>query len=460
MPNETKEEERIIQHKLYDYTVSAFELIHPDLPEVVPLPSGCIENFYILKDYENAYFPIFRISFTLNPRLYEFIVFNKIDIKFRIRLQCNTKNFDGEEEFTEDIFNDMFVPIIEDNQPFYDDSIYTQTVEQLKTNPEKLTGIDLAEDNFNADSKKHVEFYLYKISDLINSKNVVNAIYSSGNMINVLVSLLSENGFNKIMMSPCDNEGSFNQVIIPVMNLINVFNYLEKNYGLYASGTLKFFDYRCTYILNKSGHPNCYEPDEYKKTIFSIHETKYGESRMSGTGSEDKNKEYHIFPDPSRVTTKNLSMLNDHIDGNNMLMINAGDSSVNTAGGTGQQIGGGVTRVTQNNNSNSYLAKQYINTVADNNSVLSLVLTDAYEKALTPNKEFIFNFNDTRLKSGFSGYYRVKETNHYFKKNGPTFALTTIMTFAKKEDITQAEKDAIDKIVIPDKPVKKPNEEK
>jgi hypothetical protein len=31
-------------------------------------------------------------------------------------------------------------------------------------------------------------------------------------------------------------------------------------------------------------------------------------------------------------------------------------------------------------------------------------------------------------------------------------------TFIKKEDITQAEKDAIDKIIIPDKPVKKPSE--
>ena len=458
MAEEKKEEERIILHKLYTYKIGAFDLIHPDLPEVVPLPPGCIETFSILKDFEKGYYPMFKVSCTINPRLYEFIVFNKFSIKFRIRLQCITNDFEGKPEFEEDEFNDIFVPLIGDEQPFFDASIYDKTVEQLRTNPEKLTGIDLSEDNFNADSRKAVDLYFYKMDDLINSKNVVNEIFSGNNMVNILVSLLSANGFNKILMSPCDNDGSFNQVIIKPMNLIEVPNYLEDNYGIYASGAIKFFDYRCVYLLNKSGHPQCYEPNEYKKTIFSINETKFGEAKMSGTGAEDKNKEYHIFPDPSRVSTGNNSIFNDHINGNNMLMINAGSSSVSTVGGTGKQYGSGVTKVTQNNNSNAYLGKQHMNNIADNNGILKILLSDFYTKAVTPNKEFIFNFNDYRLRSGYSGYYRMTESNFHFKKSGNVFLVTGDFTFIKKEDITQAEKDAIDKIIIPDKPVKKPSE--
>ena len=91
-------------------------------------------------------------------------------------------------------------------------------------------------------------------------------------------------------------------------------------------------------------------------------------------------------------------------------------------------------------------------------TILKILLSDFYTKAVTPNKEFIFNFNDYRLRSGYSGYYRMTESNFHFKKSGNVFLVTGDFTFIKKEDITQAEKDAIDKIIIPDKPVKKPSE--
>lgn len=444
-------ETAVLVHKLYRYHVEAFELIFPDLTNPVKLEPGSITQMSIEKDYDHGCYPLFRIWTAINPRLKEYIMFNKNEVQFRIRLQCDIVNVTtGLTESSEDVFNAMFIPIIGEASPFYDNAVYEATAQKVtEMSDSGSTANDLAGNNPTGDARETVEYYLYAENDLIGSKAIVNNVYSGNNLASILVSLLSENGFDAILMSPSDNDGDFDQVIVPPMNLLNVFKYFSDTYGLHSGGTTRFFDYRCIYILNKTGHPNCVEEGEYPKTIFTVQQTKDSESLLAGTLACDLNKEYHIYPDPHKVKVMNFSAYNDHINGNNLTMINPTDNTSATIGGTGDQRGDGVTRIANNNNGNDFAKTDYANAVSENNKKIRVVMNDVYFWALTPNKEHIWNWMDSRISADYSGYYRPLNTNFFFAKKGDTLSLTVTAEYTKKDDITAAEKAAIDKEVTP-----------
>jgi hypothetical protein len=446
-----KEDEPVLVHKMYKYHVEAFELMFPDLSKPVKLEPGSISHMHIDKNFDDNVFPIFSIDCAMNPKLKEYIMFRKNEVQIRIRLQCDTINTsDGSKESSEDVFNQIFIPIIGDAMPFIDDELYNSTAEVIRTMSDSgATANDLAGDNMGADQRQSVTFYLYIERDLINGKNVINDVYSGDNLSSIMVSILADNGFDAILMSPPENDSDFNQVVIPPMNLLNVFEYLTTTYGLYATGVTSFFDYRCIYILNRSGHPNCVEKEEYPTTIFSIQDTKESESTVNGTWICDKKKEYHIYPDPHKMSVDNVSVYANHIYGNNMTLINSQSNSSATVGGTGDQRGAGVTRVENNNNSNDYSKANFANSVSENNLKIKVSILDPFMWALTPNKEFIFNWVNSRLASEYSGYYRPTRTDFFFTKNGDDLSLAVNCYFVKKEDISQEIKDAIDKEVKP-----------
>lgn len=445
------EQKPVLVHKLYRYHVEAFELLFSNLPNPLKLEPGSITSIGLEKDFDKNFYPLFRLSCAMSPRLKEYIMLNKNDVQFRIRLQCDiTDTATGVAESSEDVFNMLFVPIIGEASPLYDSSLYDLTAEKVQELSESgATANDLRGDNLTGENRETVDYYLYLSKDLINSKAVINNVYGGNNLMSILVSLLSENGFDAILMSPSDNQGDFDQVIVPPMNLINVFKYFSETYGLHSTGTTAFFDYRCIYILNKSGHPNCVEEGEYPKTIYTVHESKNSESHLAGTLTCDKNKEYHIYPDPHRIKVSNFSVYNDHIGGNTLKLINSQNNSSATIGSED-----GITRISNNNNANDYAKTEYANTVSENNKRMRVVMTDVYFWALTPNKEHLWNWMDPRLSAEYSGYYRPLSTNFWFAKNGDGLTLTVTAEYVKKEDLSEAEKAAIDEEV---KPVNNPS---
>lgn len=437
-------------HHMYKYQVTSFQMIFEGIEKPVEIDPGCITFMYIEKNYDEGFYPLCIIRTVINPRLREYVIFNKTTVKFRLRLQCITMNSNGVTEGTDDIFNTIFIPIIKDEDPFYDEAVYNKTAEQIANLAAAgANAQDLGTDNMTADQREDVEYLIWVEKDLNNSKNLVNDCYSGANLTTVVVDMLNHNGFDAMLISPPDNSSAIDTILVPPMNLLNVFKYLSDTYGMHSTGTTAFFDYRCVYVLNKSGHPNCVEKGEYPKTIFTIHTTDMSEHYMPGTLEQSKKKEYHMFPDPHAVKINNASVFNDQINGNSLKMINSKKNSSATISGTGDQRGSGNTRVENNNDDNDYSKVQYANSVSEMNKPLKMTIMDNFMWALTPNKEFIINWEDTRVAPVYNGYYRIKICQYMLAKNGDWMTLTTRLDMVKKEDISAAEKAAIDKEVVP-----------
>ena len=451
MPEESQSAPLV--HKIYRYRIASFKLIVPDFDGPIDMVPGSINMAHLECDYDNNIYPIFSITCVTNPKLKEYISMRRTEVKFHINLKCetyDTHSSDVMPESSEDVFNAMFIPMITDDVPFVDAAIYNQTTEQLRTIARNGGSVDdLGGHNMMGDHRTNVTYYFYVEKDLNNSKNVVNQIFANTNIPTIVAKLMADNGFDKILMSPVDNAEPISQCIIQPQNLLNLFSYLSDYYGMHATGTITFFDYRCVYILNKSGHPNALEEEEYPVTIFSIQETKYSESNLAGTLTCAEKKEYHIYPDPHRVTVSNPSAVNDHISGNNVTMINSQLNGKAHVEGAGNQRGTGNTRVGNNTNANSYNTTQYANQIQEGNVNCKMTLFDPYMWALTPNKENIIHWVGSSVDESFSGYYRITKADYVFSRNGEKLNLTANLNMVKKEDISAAMAQAIDQEVNP-----------
>lgn len=449
----TENEPQLIHH-LYRYRVSKFEMIAPGIENPVDMNPASISMMRIEKDYDNWFYPLFSLTIVINPKIREFISMNRSTVKFHFALKCETYKTSGknsnstEPESVETEFDTFFIPIITSNVPFSDNAIYNNTVKELNriaANKENINNFGGA--NMSADNRETVTYYLWVESDLNNSKNIVNEVYSNADIPTICTDLLSQNGFNSILMSPSDNKEPISQCIIQPQNLLNVFSYLSDIYGMHKYGTTTYFDYRCVYILNKTGHPDCCEKGEYPITIFSVQKTIKTESWLSGTLVCDEKKEYHIFPDPHRVSMESPGSINDQIYGNNLTTINAKSNSTMNIGGTGIQTGSGNTNVHELNSGNPNALTMYANTVQEGNCEIKITVFDIYMRALTPNKEFIIHWLDSNVKRDYSGYYRLKKADYLFNRNGDQLTLTANLDMVKKDDISDAAKQAIEKRV-------------
>lgn len=442
MPETNSSEQKPVEvHRIYKYHLEKFEMLVPEFDGPIDMVPGSVSMLYIDKRYDDAMYPLFSITMSINPKIREFIAMRKDDISFRIRLQCdiyNTQSSSIMPESSEDVFNTIFIPVIDDNVPFWNAQLYNETVERLKQIASSGGTIeDLGGANITADHRDVHTYYFYVERDLYRSKDLINDVYNGANLPTICADMLGKHGFDAVLISPADNGDGISQCIIPPMSLLNLFSYLTENYGLHVTGTTTFFDYRCVYILNKSGHPKCVEEGEYPVTIFDVRKTSEPEHFRPGTISIDELKEYHIDPDPKDIVMRNPSATNDHITGNNLIMINSKENSSAKIQGTGKQRGAGNTRVDNNVNYNDYNKTNYANTVSEENLKVMLTLYDVFMWALTPNKEFIMNIMTDEIDPSYNGYYRPTRTQFIFNKDGEGLCLQANMFMVKKEDISK-----------------------
>ena len=449
----SSEQKPVEIHRLYKYHLQNFEMLAPDFDGPIDMVPGSVQMLYIDKNYDEAIYPLFCVTMAINPKIREYIAMRKNEISFLIRLQCdifdsNSASIDPES--SEDVFNTIFIPVIDDNVPFWNAQLYNETDAALKQIASNGGSVDdLGGANMTADHKEIHTYYFYVERDLYNSKDLINDVYNGANLPTICADMLGKHGFDGVLMSPADNPDAISQCIIPPMSLLNLFGYLTENYGLHVTGTTTFFDYRCVYILNKSGHPNCVEEGEYPVTIFDVHGTHEAEHYLPGTITIDELKEYHIDPDPKNIIMKDPSALNDHLSGNNLIMINSKENSSSKIQGTGRQRGAGNTRVGNNTNYNDYNKTEYANKVSEQNLSVMFTLYDVFMWALTPNKEFIVNIMTDEIKEEYNGYYRPTRTQFIFNKDGESLALQANHFMVKKEDISKQVEESKDVEVAP-----------
>lgn len=438
------------------FKVETFNLKTPDLEEPIELAPECINRIVIIQDFDNNIQPIFKVDAVLPPLVINFILSNKMNVSINLRLQ-EIDYINAEEQFnlngdwktngTLDICNDDFILFSADGTKVPNLSDYQKVAETItgQSQPDLINQVKTAGYNMSNYTQEY-PLFLWKESDLYNLRKVVNAVYGGVTLGDAAASVLSDNGFQRVIMAPPDNGGTIDQLIIPPMYMMNVFEFLQTQYGMYSTDVNFFSDIYRTYVIDRSGEAKAYEDGEYTKTIFSIVKSTNELAQSEGTATLDEKFEFHNITDINKVNVRSLSEINDILSGNNGMFIDSNNNNVTSVNGAGSQRGSGLTNITIDQEGTQYNKQKMANMINEMNLGLQVNdYTDYNYTAFTPNKAFIFSFKDKEYYE-YNGYYRLTRAIHVLDRlsSGDQMSITGRFDFVRKKELTEDERATIE----------------
>ena len=435
MAASAKGSNQVVNYK-HKYSVKTYQVLIPG-EDPVNMPTSVINKIIITKLYDECIHPIMEIHTLLPPKLHDKIIKNKTEAKIRLRVQVEAYDAKQQKVSTDDYINDQFCIYTEDDAGFKDEPAYDDANKQN------------GKSNYNvADYNAEYVLSLWSQTDLDAMRQVVNAVYSKCTLSTALGKIYGQAGIRKILISPMDNQNSYAELRLPPMNLMNVVDYMEKVYGTYYNGTTQFMDYRCLYIMSKNGVCDAYEKGEYKRTIFIVPKANKQETMKAGTAKDSRNKLFYIFLEPDNIGSSSPSATDDAIEGNNLRIVDSKNNETMQVEGAGNQRGSGNQRVITDNFANDYNKSTALTDINEKNKQMTIQVQDFNVEALSPNKEFLIIFEDSKHEQN-NGFYRMINTVETYSKKGSELDAVGQLTLAYKAPLSGDEARSILATVIP-----------
>ena len=446
------------RYKVMTFTINTKDEAFKEQKYLIPLNPSCVKRMFILQDFDQFLQPVFQLDVVLPPAVVDYIYQHRDEIRFLLRIDeidfisavSNQSLGSGEdyvENGSETIVNDYFVTFTPDSMKTPNLGEYVEVSDVLAGNTDASdSGAIVKAGQNSANYTMEYTFFLWKEHDVYTLRKQVNAVYSSANIADVSSSMLSDNGFEHVLIAKPTNQQTYGQLLIPPMSMMNVFRFLQNQYGMYSTDVLFFNDIWRVYVIDKSGECLAHEDNEFTKNIISFVNTGSEHAQDSGTSKIVEKKEHHTKLDIRKLSMRSLSSINDVIQGNTNMYIDSRNNEVTTVGGAGEQRGKGCVNVTVDHEGNSYTKTRQANSIAE--LELNTKITDVRDYdyfAFSPNKSFILNFKDKDFYV-YNGYYRLMKATHIFTRegNGDQMAIVGIFELTRKKPLSEEERKSID----------------
>lgn len=354
----------------------------------------------------------------MKDQLYDKI--NKENEQIKFRLKINKYVYDSSDNFInyKSFCNDVFIC-------FSDKKIVINDEDSVKTK-ENVESNDIPSNRAN-----NRNFYLFK-EDVIKCKETMNLSVTSATLSDLVIYMFNQCGIDKLLMSRLDNDSEVKNMLIPTGNLIECFNYLNEMKGFYNKGLLLYFDLDNAYFIDNSSKCTAWRRNEVRMTHMHISNQKNASSQLTGMFTNKDRKSYHIFANTDRIEITNQNILNDQIRGNNITIINNKSNNVNDIKTDTTQIGKANKNVVVIKENNKYMVNEIKERLKENECVLSIAFLGIDLDCLTPNKEFLLTYEDSKLNKKYGGGYRISKYTAAFKKDGDELVGSVECLFKKQ----------------------------
>lgn len=404
----------------YKYVITSVKIQIPEMA-TIDVPSGCINNFLIEKDFETDMYPIFHLNLKLTQKNIYDILENKTTVRFFIHLQSYGYSVGENSEFRylETVFNESFGIYIDDNSAQIDKVAY-ETNLALNGGNTSMT-----------DMRTNYDFFLFKDKDLAAGKTIVNKVIKDVDMTGVLTYLLSQSGSKKVLMSKLDNDNVYDEVTLLPINTIQNIRYLDRQYGFYNHGAMLFFDLDRTYMIDKRGEATAYEEDEYTEVILYCFSQSNALALGGGCHVDESTRRYSVNIPFTSIELTTKSVIDDQLVSTNITTLNPKDDISDDIYPEVQHRGKGTKRVIVNNFGNQYANRELEYRKAEADSIIQITFAAVSMNMLTPNKRFILVFEDGAVQARLGGAYRLLGTTFNFKSEADEFSSTSTGVFVK-----------------------------
>ena len=380
---------------LIKYRVDNFDVMFEN-GDIEKLNGDMVTHLYIEKDFDELYFPIVNISIMMRDELYHRIKQENETVQFRVRIIKNIYDQDFKFLKYELYFNEIF-------RCFKDKE-------------------NVIEDNENVESKKSTEgdesvtlgnntrdFYLFT-DEVTKCKKFFNLSIESALLSDLLIYLIGETGINKLLMTKLENNPTLKDITVPSGNVIDAINYLNNLKSLYKKGMTLFFDVDTTYLIDRNYQCTAWRKNEIKITHVHVANKQSNDSQLNGYFINKDRKQTHVFANTDRLEVRNTNITSNQINGNKVRIIDS------KAGST-QSVGGQTTSVIKNNDhlltikdGNAFAASELKVRMEENECICGITLIGVDTEVVSPNKEVLVTFEDSKLQKQYGGNYRISKT--------------------------------------------------
>ena len=391
-------------------------------PLILSLPKERLVDFSIEDNYEENYFPLFKITLALEAENYYEILKAKNSCGVVLRIDkyytdINNKN----KSLTKTFINDTFELIMDEDT---DDMYSSLKEEETKTNYKIRSKSPLGE--LSKVNSSH-SFYLFK-STVNTLKNSVNAVLSKANVSDA-IAFLATRSFTQVLMSQPDNTTVYDELIIPPMSLLKAFSFIDTYYGLYKTGSLIYFGLDTNYIIPYNGKCTAYKVNELQNTNIII--PKSMSASQAGTLCSIKKyndrKSNYIVGDYKTINIENQSISNNYINANDLQSVDSYSGESTKVDSNAKSKKENFIKVHEDKTENKFIASTYAAQTNAKSVIISVRLQDYDIFAISPNKKFNMIFEDSKYTSKYNGEYILSGAVHTFINEGASFALSSVL---------------------------------
>ena len=308
-----------------------------------------VAGLYIEKDFDTDHLPVLMLDLALND-IDEKNIDSNTEFDILIKQYYITKQ-DGAKKSPKIFLNDTFVRLNYGKNPDSND----KTVKKIR----KENGYRDLDDVALEDLVSQETYPLVKKSDLILSKNIVNANLVDVTQLDIVSHILQMGGLNKkFLISNFMNSETIHEVIVEPKGFLQNLLQFEREYGWHEEGTCIFLDYNLLYLIRMNGMCTAWQPNEQKVLTFCITDSTNDDSTIP-TGVLVKPDVIYFNIGADNFLLSNASEMSDQIEGHNMILTNTTDGSQSSIRGRGTSYGSGGSYQTKTyHGHNPYIASQ------------------------------------------------------------------------------------------------------
>lgn len=400
----------------FKYFVESLQVVFPNDATALTVDPVMVRGLVLENEYDDSFFPIFRIDLSLKREVAQRVVKEKDGVRFKLVVRKREYNQEKVVR-TRPFLSDTFIIFLDEDTPFFDES----EVSGNRSNGGDSPGL--------ADTA--LSFYLFKETDLLSSKKIINAVLHDVQMPDIVGYLLSSlKTIRRVLFATPDNKDKIEEVLLPPQTIIGNMLYVSNRYGLYKNGMTMFFDFSRTYIIPRQAKCVVWEPGEAKEMEIQISQPRDEQTVTTGHkyNTETELTSTNVPYDAVSITSPTL--IQDQLEGNHRLFINPRyNTRVSQKHDLKQRGSGSYKLVRVKYPSNPYIMTAEAQRLRTGARIVTVTTKDVDVSLFTPNKQFLLKFAQTKVNKEYGGMYRLASCKTVFSGNGEDMAAVTVLRF-------------------------------
>ena len=391
----------------------------------VTMNSSNILSIEKTDDYDRNLRSVIKVSLRMDLRQKIWIMKNKRSIVCKFELDKIGQDRDASNFIVGPlkVWNTTFSLYLNDD----DESTDIQSLEDaIATNEGSSFNVNDIENDSYYTSENLIDIYLFNADNYNASMKPFNAVFTEGNMMQMVSRLLTATNHKKVLMSPMENYDVYKELLVPANEAYKGLIYLDQHYGFYKHGSLIYYDVDKLYIINLNGRLTAKEEDEWGETVFLV--TKRVNAQP-GNGMIIKQKEninyISIMEDNVNAQKPSISKNDDVGSAVKVIQIDDIEMSFEEAD---------QSYMNQRNESYTYIKKddnKFSSSIIkarmeENEAIIYINAENLDISAFTPNKTYKIIFEETSKQERYGKYkYRLSFAYHMIAVQAENYMTST-----------------------------------